>query len=665
MSFDNKLSAMLEDIEIPEELSPENIEAMLMRVNPQTAEHTVKERNITAKRSSNRIVIMRTIAAAAACVALAAGFWAFTDNTDTAPIELEDEIEYEAVKSVETYDELYNIYTGIYLRNSENNTAQNGDGVEIGTSETAITQAGTQTPQLTEPPVVSSVPAETITTAPAETEISAIQTGEEFVTGGETADLSGADIITNAGDCIYYISSDTLYTVSRLDMTILSSIELSHSPTDMYCQNGSLVILSGEVVSDNDSQQSVHNVIVDIYDIAVDTTGIPEHIKTYKQNGMLTSVRMSESGTLYLVTVYADYRTAPLNENSPLESFVPGYYIDSDKYYVAPSDIIVPANANSTDYTVVSSISCENPDSISVKAVLGSSVNAYAAEDMLYIAGVGVKDGIEYTIITSFEMSENGLSYTASGSVEGSLIGKRSMGEANGLLCVATSSSSDGVKTTSVYVLDKYLTSVKSAGQLLPGVTVASVSCDNNFISLYSDSDPEPALVIDLSQNELTQSSEAVGYHAPYVNRFSDSRMVGITSVSDSDGTSILLMLEMYDSYSGEKLSEIAFAEYTDVTSPALTDKKAMLIDEESRVIGIPVTSVNEFAVKNQYYFFTYDDSAGFVQSGVIEFNDLDFSFAFERAMVEDGIAYLFGSGRAVSVRLSDMTVLQTFEFTN
>ncbi|MBQ5332091.1 MAG: beta-propeller domain-containing protein, partial [Oscillospiraceae bacterium] len=96
--------------------------------------------------------------------------------------------------------------------------------------------------------------------------------------------------------------------------------------------------------------------------------------------------------------------------------------------------------------------------------------------------------------------------------------------------------------------------------------------------------------------------------------------------------------------------------------SPAVTDKKAMLTDTENKIVGIPVSSVNEFGVKNQYYVFGYDES-GFVQKGVIEYNDIDDSYKFERAVVTDGVLYIIGSGRMVSVRLADMTVSETFDF--
>lgn len=66
--------------------------------------------------------------------------------------------------------------------------------------------------------------------------------------------------------------------------------------------------------------------------------------------------------------------------------------------------------------------------------------------------------------------------------------------------------------------------------------------------------------------------------------------------------------------------------------------------------------------MKNQYFVFGYDEN-GFTQKGVFEYNDIDDSYTFERAVVTDGVLYIIGSGRMVSVDLDDMTVADTFVF--
>lgn len=648
MSFDKKLKNALNDIEIPEELMPSNIEAMLRAVAPVQETDTTAEQkrsNITVKRT-NRTIMMRTLAAAAACVALAGGFIAFKDVNNTQPMEIEEEIDYEAVQ-VQSYDELYNIYTGIYLKNSGESTgAENGDGVEIITDETAITDNTETASPVTEPAITEAVQQET-ETKPAE----AIETVR--------SDFSDADIVKSDETSIYYICNGVLYVVDKGTMTVKSQIENENPPFEMFVRGNSLVLVSNENTSDQ-SDSAEDNVVIDIYDTS---SGELAHIKTYKQNGTYTSARVDENAVMYLVTGYSDYRADPLDENAELESYVPGYYIDGEKHYVAAEDISVPSGANNTDYTVVSAIKCSDPVNISVKAVLGSSTNAYCSDDTLYVAGTGVKDNKDYTAITSFTISESGLSYKAAAVLEGELISSHSMAESGGLFRAACRQyDENGMIVTDIYSMDEGLNVVNTVDSLLPGVIVSSVKYDDCFASVIERNSAEPMLVIDLNQSSTVSGDNANSFSAAYVSRFSENEMLGISAVQNEDGTYSSLRLEMYDS-SGTKINEVAFAELTNVMSPALSDKNALLVDYDNNVIGVPVSAMTDFGITNRYYVFSYTPENGFAEKGVIEYNDIDDNYKFERAVIDNGTLIIIGSGRIVSVQLSDMTVVSAFDF--
>lgn len=648
MSFDNELKKALDNIEVPEELLPHNIEAMLRSVGRQETDTDTaaydeqRSVKITAKRT-NRAVMMRTLAAAAACVALAAGFTAFREET-AKPAEIESEIEYEAVQ-VQSYDELYSIYTGIYLNSPDENAkgAENGDGVEIITDEdSASPQTEVSAVTETTPAITEAAPAPQ-TDIPQET-IEAVR-----------SDFSDADIVKSNDKCIYYICGGTLYAVSKEDMAVIAEISGENTPFEMYVRGNSLVLISEDDVSDQNDSAEHTSVCVDIYDIS---EGAPVRLRSYKQNGVYTSARIDDSGILYLVTGYSDYRAAPLDENADLESYVPAYYIDGEKAFVAAEDIVVPPGANNTDYTVISAVKCSEPVKVTVKAVLGSSADAYCSGNSLYVASSGVKDGASYTTVTSFDFSENSLAYKASGTVSGELISRYSMCESEGGFRIACRAyNENGMITTNIYTLDAALASVSEAKGLLPGVIASSVKFDGSYASIFENGNTEPALTVDLDQSAPAGDNAGAGFMAAYVNGFGDDLMVGITASAEGG-----LKLELYSSKEGVKLSEICFADIPQVKSPALTDRKAMLIDVENGIVGIPVSGVTEFGVKNQYYVFGCNEN-GFTEKGVFEYNDLDDSYRFDRAVVTDGVLYIIGSGRMVSVSLADMTVINTFDF--
>ena len=648
MSFEKDLRKAVESIDIPEELLPVNIEAMLRNADRSAQKNTSadidRSEKITAKKT-NRTIIMRTIAAAAACIALAGGFAAVRQQT-AKPVDIESEINYEAVQ-VQSYDELYSIYTGIYLNseaNSETAAAENGDGVEIITDDTAITD----------------VPAATETT-PAITEAPAEDTSRKNI-DAVCSDFSDADIVKSDDSSIYYICGGTLYVVSKDNMAVKQEITTENPPFEMYVRGNSLVLVSEEKASGDKSEDGRDhtNVVIDIYTISSDSL---THIKTYKQNGEYNSARIDDNGVLYLVTGYSNYRGAPLDENGDLDNYVPGYYIDGEKHYVAAEDITVPQGANNTDYTIISSVKCSEPVNISVKAVLGSNANAFCSDDTLYVAFSGTKDGKSYTAVTSFAISESGLSYKASGTVEGELISRYSMAESEGGFRIACRSlDENGMAVTDIYTLDSSLAVISKAEGLLPGVIIGSVKFAGNYASLIENNRTDASLVVDLDQSAPVENAETKCFIAPYVSKLSDGLMAGITACEDENGGYNGLRLELYSADSGEKISETVFARFPKVQSPALSDKKAMLIDTDNKIVGIPVSSVNEFGVKNQYFVFGYDEN-GFTQKGVFEYNDIDDSYTFERAVVTDGVLYIIGSGRMVSVDLDDMTVADTFVF--
>lgn len=648
MSFEKDLRKAVESIDIPEELLPVNIEAMLRNADRSAQKNTSadidRSEKITAKKTNSNI-IMRTIAAAAACIALAGGFAAVRQQT-AKPVDIESEINYEAVQ-VQSYDELYSIYTGIYLNseaNSETAAAENGDGVEIITDDAAITD----------------VPAATETT-PAITEAPAEDTSRKNI-DAVCSDFSDADIVKSDDSSIYYICGGTLYVVSKDNMAVKQEITTENPPFEMYVRGNSLVLVSEEKASGDKSEDGRDhtNVVIDIYTISSDSL---THIKTYKQNGEYNSARIDDNGVLYLVTGYSNYRGAPLDENADLDNYVPGYYIDGEKHYVAAEDITVPQGANNTDYTIISSVKCSEPVNISVKAVLGSNANAFCSDDTLYVAFSGTKDGKSYTAVTSFAISESGLSYKASGTVEGELISRYSMAESEGGFRIACRSfDENGMAVTDIYTLDSSLAVISKAEGLLPGVIIGSVKFDGNYASLIENNRTDASLVVDLDQSAPVENAETKCFIAPYVSKLSDGLMAGITACEDENGGYNGLRLELYSADSGEKISETVFARFPKAQSPALSDKKAMLIDTDNKIVGIPVSSVNEFGVKNQYFVFGYDEN-GFTQKGVFEYNDIDDSYTFERAVVTDGVLYIIGSGRMVSVDIDDMTVADTFVF--
>ena len=704
MKFEDRLSELMNEVEVPDELSPQNIALMLKEKSAQSkmeAEH----RNIKSAPSisaQRRTIIMRTAAAAAACAVFAVGMWAYNENK-AAQEQLEAPINYGAV-SPESYDELYKFYTGITINSEE--TAEYDSDLTIDETGTAPVS------EVSEEPIGTTAVPET------ENDFSAYD-----FTDYNGENISEADIVKSDENYIYCLKDSTLYIISKETMEVVSTIDSTlNPPVEIYIEGDRIILVSSETeeiqivdsgnetavteiteaensqpvsdvpADDTDIQQSAEedsgvpdneavtedetsaessaagesaipegasrkNAVVDVYDVSDPMN--PVHTAAYKQNGSYTSSRIVD-GVLYMVSAYSDYRVKPLDTQADLDSFVPAYYLGGEKFYLAAGDIIVPSNANSTDYTVVSAIDIGTDEvTATVKAVLGSSKNVYCSADTLYIVGVGKKDK-EYSIISSFDLSCGGIAYRSSGSVEGALVSQQSMNEYDGMFRIATKvTDKNGVSSVSVYVLDKSLTSVNGASQLYPGGNVSSVRFEEKYARIIDAVSGESVIVLDLGANPPTLSSTLMGNSA-YLYAYSDTMLMGVGK-SDDNG----ITLTMYSSENGLALNGAVFGNENGETafSPSFSDRRAVLVDRESGIIGVPVYSHNEFGTKNSYYVFEYDEAAGFVQKGVIEYMDVDDSSVIRRASVSGDVLYIVGNGRIISARLSDMKVIGSYEY--
>lgn len=667
MTFEERLNELIDEVEVPDELSPENIALMLKAKTTQSKMETehINIKSVPSVHAQRLRIIKMTAASVAACAVIGTGLIAYNSQNESDIGTIDETIEYNAI-SPNDYDDLYSIYTGIYF-SADPEQEDKDNAPESDRND-------------------ENVPA--ISDAPTEPEDTLSELSAYDFQGAAKGLANDADIVKSDGTNLYCISDGKLYIVSLDTMEIVSVIENKLSPpVELYIDGDRLILVSKEneeiqIVEGSSSSSEITtsdsvvpaagsdtlsadeknadpnrtesvsraNVAVDIYDLKDKSN--PKLTTSYKQNGKYTSSKLVD-GVLYLVSDHSDYRTAPLSDGASLDSFVPAYSLNGNRQFVAPEDIMVPANANSTDYTVVSAIGCnsDTPE-VTVKAVLGTSKNVYCSADTLYTVGVGKSSsGVDYSIITSFDLSKGtGITYKASSSVAGRVISKYSMNEYNGNFRIATETSDENGTSTSVYVLDSELKVINSAGALLAGQTVFAVRFEDTFASLFTSNDT-PALVLDLASDPPVQSQSLANTSA-YLYGYSDTKLCGIDKKTDGNG----LTLTMYDADNGLMLNSIDFAEdIGEVNSKALTDRRAVLID--SGMVGVPVYSYSEFGVNNLYYVFSYDDESGFTLKGKIEYVELDDSAVFERAAVNEDMLYIFSEKKVVSVRLGDFKV--------
>ncbi|MCM1329303.1 MAG: beta-propeller domain-containing protein [Ruminococcus sp.] len=684
MKFEEKLNELISEVPVPDELSPHNVAKML---KAQNAHSKMESEHKTSKANPNisvlrRTIIIRTVSAAAACAVFVLGMTVYNDRRAEQEM-LEEQISYKDVVTPDSYDDWYNIYTGIDL-NGGNSPADGDQPID-----------DEPIPDDTEPIEYSRKnPNESLS------ELTAYDFPDKEKFG---ENVSRADVTVTDGKYVYCLKGSTLTVISLETMEIVSTLDSSLDPPIEIYKDGdrvflisseteeiqvisgstdkaaaepsdaetssntsnvpaSGVILSNSAAGNSDADispgskpktASRANTLVDIYDVSDPAN--PVHTISYKQNGRYIVSRLAD-GTLYLVTDYADYRIKSLGTQNDLDSYVPAYYINGEKFFIEAKDVIVPMNAVSTDYTVAAAITPEGETvTANVRAILGSRGNVCCSNETLYTASSVKNESGEYSVIHSFKLSREGISYLSGGIIDGEILGRKSMNEYGGKLRIASKiTDENGIPSTAVYVLDKSLTVENSGGNILHSETIAEVKFEKNYARLFRKNSGTAAAVIDLSSNPPTFAQTAMD-GAAFLFEYTDERLLGIGTSAEGG-----LTLSLFDAATGLTLSSTDFA--PGELSKALTDRRAVLIDSENGVIGVPTYSHGEFGTVNRYYVFSCGEM-GFSQKGVIEYTDIDDSSLFERGKIIGEKLYVIGGGRVISARLGDMKIIETFEF--
>lgn len=712
MKFEEKINLLINENEVPDCISPQNIAIMLKQ---KTAEKNNKPSvPAISMKSKQQAIRFRSSAAVAACVALVGGVMAFVNDNGTAlPISYFTSVA--EVKEAEDYSDVYKVIQDAFIKS--------GSLIQGLPDSKNI-------PKVTTPAVTEPKPAPT----PAQPEETSMQYDVLYNAG---SGVTKADILKTDGTNLYYVANNSLYIVSVNGgkMTLVSKISAANTvPVEMYIDQNKLIVLSNhsvempyevkpsetskaaettagsqtsgssaagsETTKPADSSVTTapstsaettaaptattvpsktgtdtsgadpkipstikqSSVIVDVYDIT--DKAAPKIAATYKQNGTYISSSMNGSA-LYLVTNYAGYQTKPLASQQDLGNYVPAYWLGETKTYIDAKDIILPPSISSTSYTVVSGLNVQSPTLLtSIKAVLGNVKESYASASALYVVGSGPAIGDkDSSNVTKFALSEGGVTYSANATVEGTLLNEYSMGEqgTSFRLATVTSDAKTLKKSANLYILGADLKTTGSLTGLYADKALKTVRFEGDKAYLFAGEQADVVSLADPASLKLTDVT--AGNEAAYLYSYTENRQIGLGREYDKDGKLLGLKLTMFDSSAGA-LKELHSISLNGYVAPALADtvinSNALILDAAGNRIGIPTESQGEYGYKNLYYALSYDEANGFVQTGLLEYTDIDNTFAFNRAVSVGDVFYALSGGRIVSAQLADLKVIET-----
>lgn len=680
-NFNNKnIKKILESENVPQELKPESIKIMLDKFSGEI------KKKISFKRTAMKII---PIAAAFAVTVSAAFSYMLKYNHDCdkclvpeSSLSAGDYVD--SIKYAADYKEVYDYLKLAEKKESQLNSNSYGSdkGITIEAEE-----------------VMEDAVQEDLNNQENSADISSEQKKDYSDTYNQESGVLEADIVKTDGNNIYYACGNTINAANVKDGKFLNTIQFHKAEeiiNDMYLYNNILVVISlADNFEENGEINDYCGLIYNDTCISFYTAGeYPQLIGTYTQEGSYNDVRLTDNGYLYLVSNTEKYYSSNDFTSEEFEKYIPRYSVNEAVKYVEPDCIMIPEYSSDNTYysrtfanISAFNLNAEKPyEPTDIKSVAGYSGNVYCSYENLYLTY-----GYEDTEITRFSINSGKITPQASGKVKGYVNDQFSMSEYNGYFRIATTVN---MRTNSwneifgnskdynnyLYVLDMELRETGKIKDFGIDETIKSVNFQEDTAYIVTFRQTDPLYAIDLSdpQKPVIIDEFKINGYSSYMQKWSDNLLLGFGQSADDDGKITGVKLTMFDNTDPENLSAIDTVEIKAdnetglsneyVSSEAVWERKALLIDSEKNIVGFPVTKENydtyeiisESYYESYYVFYSYKDGR-FNYLNEIK-NDMEYD-SFDRAIIIDDYIYMLSGLQFKSVDISTFQSIESAEF--
>lgn len=422
-----------------------------------------------------------------------------------------------------------------------------------------------------------------------------------------------------------------------------------------------------------------------------------ELIGTYWQDGNYSDVRISPDGYMYLTSTYYSCSFSEIEDADDIERYIPECGINDDVECMPPCDILLPKkkldNSMNLSYTIIGSIDLTVSGQftpVDSKALADYTGNLYSSADNIYVTF-----GYEDTNITRISVGGGNIVPMASGKVEGYVKDQFSMSEYDGYFRIATTVSkwvnhgnfitdalgvpteSEFIRDNRVYVLDMDLNTVGLVSGFGENETIKSVNFSGNMGYVVTYRQTDPLFAIDLSNPAepfITDEYKINGY-STYMQNWTDGLLLGFGVDADENGIENGVKLVMFDNSDPYNLKEVGLYSINNqgddevyIHSPAVWERKQLLIAPEKNLIGVPVTVYENIYDHDriEYVFFSYENGE-FIRKGAVSkdlIHDYNTSTSyFDRAVYIGDYVYILSADKFVSADIETITVTDELTF--
>ena len=639
----NKIKQSAERVEVPESLSPENIEKKCRerRQEKERKKFRIRDPRVIGSLSAAAVFVICCISlrgmnnsglsgsitneSAAMDMAVETEGQFVAENAEEMDEALPAEggaVEEESVER-KNAGELYTLaesYDTVYERLNEIKTAR--DDLSRGAGSTADGAADTGAVMEDAPIFTTGV--ENLSKESVKQEAAEDEAKSYSGTNVQTLGIDESDVVKTDGEYLYLLRGASVSIVSAGDtMEQVGEVKVDTETAAadicaMYVDDGKMVLMVQEYSSSfeqDEKDMGRDDGSFAVYDM--------DYIDTDESVSVLTYDISERKNPVLLGRVTQDGGYVTSRKDGNIVYLFTRKYLLED-YEKNPEEAIPEVNARKVSADciymgrqgdrglIISSLSTSRPgEAKDTVMLLDEGSNIYMGEDSLYLYRTNYQEMMETTEIAKFSLTGGFLNGEAATSVRGMVRDTFAIHEKDKKLRVLTTDMSGADEENCLFLLDENLKLTGELSHIAVGESIyaARYLGDTAYFITYRNMDP--LFAVDLSDEKnprLIGELEITGF-SEYLHFWGDDKLLGLGFETDpKTGEQKGLKLVMFDMSNPTELKILGTKVLQETSySPALYDYKTILAAPEENLIGFVVESYDR-GVRRDYEVYQWNE---------------------------------------------------------
>lgn len=412
-----------------------------------------------------------------------------------------------------------------------------------------------------------------------------------------------------------YVDGDQIHLVVEKEETTLKQGEIQMRPVDPKYGGASEETADvaentvEDVMESKDSYQIAYKSVTELLTYDVSDRENPKLKGTVTQDGYYKTSRKIGS-LVYLFTEGYMEQTGVKNEQVISDEEARGFIPLVNGTLVSADCIYLPEYGDMG--CVISSVDTKDPGQVVDNVlILNNHAQIYVSQNAIYLYHTDYEQDRVKTRIAKFSMKKGEINAVGAAAVTGEVYDTFAVTEEKGNLRVLTTDWSASENSNNLYLLDENLKLTGKLEGIAKGeqVYAARFLGDVAYFVTYRNTDPLFAVDLSDPENPKILSEVKLSGFSEYLHFWGEDKLVGIGYETDEEsGVQEGLKLALFDikDPANVKIVKEFVIENGDY-SPALYQYKTVLADPEENLLGFAMSSY-ENGEKKSYLLFSVED---------------------------------------------------------